>query len=255
MQGSSPIRFLISIAIAAIIYGGATRQSAAQTAVPEPPNEPKIIESLKDGAPPSDAIVLFGGKDLNEWIGIDGKPANWIVKDGDMIVGTYKGSIQTKQEFGDVQLHIEWATPAEVAGDGQGRGNSGVFFMGRYEVQILDSYNNKTYIDGQAAAVYKQYPPLVNASRRPGEWQTYDIIFHAPAFDEQGKVTKRARVTVLHNGLLVQDNVELTGSTSLKGGTAPDTSVAYTKHAPKAPLMLQDHHNPVRFRNIWLRNL
>ena len=147
-----------------------------------------------------------------------------------------------------MQLHIEWATPAEVKGAGQGRGNSGVFLQDRYEIQVLDSYNNKTYFNGQAGSVYKQYAPLVNASRRPGEWQTYDIIYHAPVFDESGNVTKRATVTVLHNGVLVQDHVEILGSTS------HDKPPAYTKHG-KAPLSLQDHGNPVRFRNIWVRPL
>jgi hypothetical protein len=219
------------------------------------PAEPKIIDPGLGTAPPSDAILLFNGKDLSEWQSLDGSPAKWLVKDEVMTVGTYQGNITTKQAFGDVQLHLEWATPGEIVGEGQGRGNSGIFLMGRYEVQILDSYNNKTYFDGQAGAVYKQYAPLVNASRRPGEWQTYDIIFHAPAFDEQGKVIKPARLTVIHNGILIQDNVELKGSTSLKGGTLPDPSVAYQKHPSKAPLVLQDHHNPVRFRNIWIRNL
>jgi hypothetical protein len=230
-------------------------QIFGQNSVQQSVNEPKIIEPGKDGGPPSDAIILFNGKDLSDWQGLNGGPAKWLVKDGVMTVAPFTGNISSKQEFGDVQLHIEWATPAEVVGKDQGRGNSGVFFMGRYEVQILDSYNNKTYYDGQAAAVYKQYAPLVNASRGPGEWQTYDIIFHSPAFDEQGKVAKRARVTVLHNGVLVQDNVELIGSTSLKGGYTPDTSVAYSNHPPKAPILLQDHHNSVRFRNIWVRPL
>ncbi|MEP6904339.1 MAG: DUF1080 domain-containing protein [Actinomycetota bacterium] len=217
--------------------------------------EPKIIDPGSDAKPPSDAIILFNGTDLSEWQNVDGSPTKWVVKDGVMVVGTYTGNIASKQVFGDVQLHLEWATPAEIIGEGQGRGNSGVFFMGRYEVQILDSYNNKTYFDGQAGAVYKQYAPLVNVSRRPGEWQTYDIIFHAPAFDEPGKLLKPARLTVFHNRVLIQDNVELKGATSLKGGTLPDNTVSYVKHSAKAPLVLQDHHNPVRFRNIWVRNL
>ncbi len=153
-----------------------------------------------------------------------------------------------------MQLHLEWATPAEAIGEGQGRGNSGVYLMGRYEVQILDSFNNKTYFGGQAGAIYKQYAPLVNASRGPGQWQTYDIVFHAPAFDAQGNVTKRGRVTVVHNGVLVQNNAELMGSTSQTGGPRPDQG-EYKQHPPKAPLLLQDHHNPVRFWNIWVRSL
>jgi hypothetical protein len=155
----------------------------------------------------------------------------------------------TADSFGDCQLHIEWATPAVVKGEGQERGNSGVFLMGRYEIQVLDSYQNKTYFHGQAGAVYKQYAPLVNASRPPGEWQTYDIIFRAPRFDEQGKVTRRARVTVLHNGVLIQNNVEIYGN------TYNDRAALYIAHPGELPLSLQDHGNPVRYRNIWIRRL
>ncbi len=256
MQNSKALGSSLALVISALILG-AILFSSASGQNPQQPSlvEPKVVDPGPVGGPPGDAIVLFDGKDSSSWRGADGGAAKWPVKDGVLTVGAYTGNISTKQEFGDVQLHIEWATPREVAGEGQGRGNSGVFLMGRYEVQILDSYINKTYFDGQAAAVYKQYAPLVNASRRPGEWQSYDIIFHAPAFDAQGKVTKRARLTVFHNGVLVQDNVELLGSTSLKGGTAPDTSVTYTSHPPKASLVLQDHHNPVRYRNIWVRSL
>jgi hypothetical protein len=210
--------------------------------------EPKVIDPGPVGGPPSDAIVLFNGKDLSQWKGKDGAEAKWEVKNGVATVnGT--GTITTKQEFGDLQLHVEWAAPAEVKGEGQGRGNSGIYFMGQYEIQVLDSYNNKTYFNGQAGSVYKQYTPLVNASRKPGEWQIYDIIFHAPVFDEQGNVTKKARFTVLHNNVLVQDNVEVMGTTS------HDKAPAYTKHAAKLPLSLQDHGNPVRYRNIWVRPL
>lgn len=212
--------------------------------IPEPTVEPKVVNP---GPPPSDAIVLFDGKDLSKWKSINGGDAKWDIKDGFMTVnGT--GSIVTKEEFGDCQLHVEWATPAKVTGEGQGRGNSGIYIQGRYEVQILDSYNNKTYFHGQAGALYKQYAPLVNASRKPGEWQTYDIIFHAPRFDGE-KLRSPARVTVLHNGVLVQDNVELYGTTVNKG------EPKYTPHPLKQALQLQDHHNPVRFRNIWIRPL
>ena len=208
--------------------------------------EPKVVDSGQIGAPPSDAIVLFDGKDLSQWRGSDGGPAKWEIKDGAMVVAPKTGKIISKQDFGDMQLHIEWASPKEVKGEGQGRGNSGVFLQDRYEIQVLDSYNNKTYFDGQAGSVYKQYAPLVNVSRKPGEWQTYDIIYHAPAFDESGNVTKRATVTVLHNGVLVQDHVEI------KGATSHDKPPAYAKHG-KGPLTLQDHGNPVRYRNIWVR--
>jgi len=212
--------------------------------IPPPKDEPKVI---KPGSPPSDAIVLFDGKDLSKWRSGNGGEAKWEVKDGVMTVnGT--GSIFTKEEFGDCQLHVEWATPVEIKGEGQGRGNSGVYIQNRYEVQVLDSYNNKTYFHGQAGALYKQHAPLVNACRPPGEWQTYDIIFHAPRFDGD-KLVKPARVTVLHNGVLVQDNTELLGTTSHMGDPK------YEPHPLKQPLQLQDHSNPVRFRNIWIRPL
>jgi hypothetical protein len=213
--------------------------------VPEPTTEPKVIQP---GSPPSDAVVLFDGKDISKWVNAKNEPAKWEVRDGAMVVnGT--GSIHTKDEFGDCQLHLEWASPSEVKGEGQGRGNSGVYLQGRYEVQILDSYNNKTYFHGQAGAVYKQYAPLVNACRKPGEWQTYDIIFHAPRFGEDGSIVQKARVTVLHNGVLIQDNVEILGA------TGPAGEPAYEKHPADQPITLQDHGNPVRYRNIWIRPL
>jgi hypothetical protein len=165
----------------------------------------------------------------------------------EVVAGT--GDIATARGFGDVQLHIEWATPTPPHGESQERGNSGVFLMGRYEVQVLDSYNNKTYPDGQASALYGQYPPLVNASRPPGEWQSYDIVFRRPRFDAQGKLLKPARVTVFHNGVLVQDDVELTGP------TAHQRRPPYEAHPERLPIKLQDHGNPIRFRNIWLREL
>lgn len=201
--------------------------------------------------PPSDAIVLFDGTSLAKWRTADaaGGPARWKVENGSMEVVAGTGSIRTEQSFGSVQLHIEWRTPTPPKGEGQERGNSGVFLMGRYEVQVLDSYNNATYPDGQAAAIYGEYPPLVNASRPPGEWQTYDIVFHAPTFDATGKVVTPARLTVIHNGVLVQDNMVLTGP------TAHSARVPYETHPAKLPLMLQDHGDPVRFRNIWLREL
>ena len=176
-------------------------------------------------------------------------PAPWKVADGVLTVAPGSGGIHTKEGFGSAQLHIELATPAEVKGDGQGRGNSGVFFMSTYEVQILDSFQNKTYFHGQASAIYKQHAPLVNASRKPGEWQTYDIVFEAPVFDGDGKVLKRAFFTVFHNGVLTQNHVEVMGV------TAHDKPPYYEAHAAKLPLALQDHGNPMRFRNIWIRNL
>lgn len=199
--------------------------------------------------PPADAVVLFDGTGLDAWETHDGNPAGWKVEDGYMEVVAGTGSIRTKEAFGDVQLHLEWASPAVVESEGQGRGNSGVFFMGRYEVQVLDSYQNDTYPDGQAAALYGQYPPLVNATRPPGVWQTYDIIFRRPHFDAEGNLIKPARVTVFHNGIVVQDNRELLGPTSHKQRTP------YQVHSDALPFGLQDHGNPVRFRNIWIRPL
>jgi hypothetical protein len=195
--------------------------------------------------PPSDAIVLFDGKDLNKEF-VDAE--EWTVADGVATVAGRK-SVKTRRAFGSCQLHLEWATPAKVSGTGQGRGNSGAYLMNTYEVQILDSYENETYFDGQAASIYKQTPPLVNASRKPGEWQTYDIVFTAPKFADDGKLVSPAYVTVLHNGVLVQNHFEL------EGGTYFDRPPSYTKHAPKLPLQLQNHGNPMRFRNIWIREL
>ena len=207
--------------------------------------EPRVVNP---GPPPADAIVLFDGTDLSQWQTESGGAPGWEVKDGVATV-TKTGNIVTKQPFGDCQLHIEWATPAEVKGDGQGRGNSGVIFQERYELQVLDSYQNKTYFNGQAGAVYSQYPPLVNVCRKPGEWQTYDVIFHAPRFDDNGNLLKPGTITVLQNGVLVQDHVEIKGYT----GSVPGK---YKAHPLKQPLLLQDHGgNPVRYRNIWIREL
>ena len=197
--------------------------------------------------PPSDAVVLFDGTDLSLWQTTKGKPAKWTVENGYAQVAKGSGAIETRQGFGDIQLHIEWATPN--SGDGQDSGNSGVFLMKTYEVQVLNSHGNTTYPDGQAASVYGQYPPLVNASRPPGQWQTYDIIFRRPHFDADGGLVRPARLTVLHNGVLVQDNVVLTGPTSHK------KRPPYKAHADKLPLMLQDHNEPTRYRNIWVREL
>ena len=199
--------------------------------------------------PPADAIVLFDGRSLDAWSSGENRPARWRVVDGAFEVVPGTGQIETRRSFGDVQLHVEWMSPSPPRGKDQDRGNSGVFFMGRYEVQVLDSWENVTYADGQAAAVYGQYPPLVNAALPPGEWQSYDIVFRRPHFDESGKVTSPARITVLHNGILVQDNVALVGP------TAHTQRPPYEAHAARLPMTLQDHGHPVRFRNFWVRDL
>ena len=213
------------------------------------PQPALVTPGAKVGDAPSDAIILFDGKNLDAWSTDSGKKAPWLLKDGYMEVAPGTGSIQTKQAFGDCQLHVEWSSPMPATGEGQERGNSGVYLMNQYEVQVLDSYDNKTYPDGQAGSMFGQYPPLVNPARKPGEWESYDIIFHAPRFDASGKVTSPARVTVLFNGILVQDDVALTGP------TAYQRRPPYKQGADKLPLALQDHEMRVRYRNIWIRNL
>lgn len=238
--------------------------SAALSAAPDPqwlghdrerPQPPVVTPGApgtqdQPGTAPSDAVVLFDGKDISPWVAMDGSPTKWVVKDGALECVPGSGYVRTLQSFGDCQLHLEWAAPTPVQGSSQGRGNSGVFFgFNRYEIQVLDSYNNKTYADGSAASIYGQYPPLVNASRPPGQWQTYDMIWTAPRFDAEGKLLSKAYVTVIHNGVLVQNNVEFTG---------PDPWVGrppYSAHPERLPIAFQDHGNPVRFRNIWVREL
>ena len=200
-------------------------------------------------APPSDAIVLFDGKDLAQWQAEDGSAAKWVVRDGFVEVKPGTGMLVSRRGFGDAQLHIEWATPTPPKGEGQERGNSGIFLMGIYELQVLDSYQNDTYADGQAGAIYGQSPPLVNATRPPGQWQTYDVVFHRPHFKADSSVERPARMTVFLNGVLIQDNFELSGP------TAHQRRPPYSAHADKLPLKLQDHGNPVRYRNIWIREL
>ncbi len=213
--------------------------------------EPRVVTSKVTGAAPSDAIVLFDGSNLNAWQSTKVKegPAEWTLIDGDAVqVKPGTGDIMTRQAFGDVQLHLEFKTPEAIEGDGQGRGNSGVFFQGRYEVQILDSYENRTYSNGQAGAVYKQHLPLVNASRPPGTWQTYDIIFKAPTFNKDGIKTSPGYVTVLHNGVLIQNHVEIYGTVEYIG-------LPKNKAHGDDFIKLQDHGNLIQYRNIWVREL
>jgi len=236
-------RLILAPAVIAAVAAGASAAFLAKeyksgVIWPEPP---VVTPGDEPGAPPADAIILFDGGDLSEFKGGE----NWTIKDGYAEVA--KSSITTKRAFGDCQLHVEFATPEKVKGSGQGRGNSGVYLMGRYEVQILDSYENTTYYDGQCGAVYKQQPPTVNACRKPGQWQTYDIIFTAPRFEENGDLKSPAYVTVLHNGVLIHNHFEL------KGGTSYIAPPKYGKHALKLPFNLQNHGNPIRFRNIWIR--
>jgi hypothetical protein len=218
------------------------------------PAPPVITPGAACGEHSSDAILLFDGtpKTMVNWTDVNGASSKWIVRDGYMESVKGAGYIQTKQQFGSCQLHVEFATPAKVQGTSQGRGNSGVFLQGQYEVQVLDSYENKTYPDGQCAALYGRAVPLVNACRKPGEWQSYDIVYHRPLFDAGGKVTRKATFTVLHNGVLVQDHVELTGGTGWDG---PFAISDYRPHGDKGSIQLQDHGNPVRYRNIWIREL
>jgi hypothetical protein len=218
--------------------------------LPTPVDPGSASTPAQPGKPPSDAVVLFDGRNVSSWVAMDGTPTKWVVKDGAMECVPGSGYIRTLQAFGDCQLHLEFAAPAKAEGEGQGRGNSGVFFgLDRYEIQVLDSHNNQTYADGSAASVYIQYPPLVNASRPPGQWQWYDIVWTAPRFDAEGKLISKAHVTVFHNGVLVQNHVELTGPTGWL------TRAPYSAHPEKLPISLQDHGNPVRYRNIWVREL
>jgi hypothetical protein len=243
---------LIPVALAMLQPARAVRAQQAHgdpklTEVWEP--VPSVVTPGVGTAPPSDAIVLFDGRDLSHWQQADGTAARWAVADGAMTVVKGTGDLRTKRAFGDCQLHVEWRTPSTVKGEGQGRGNSGVFLQERYEVQVLDSFNNRTYSNGQAASFYKQHIPQVNASRPPGEWQTYDIIYTAPRFGDDGKVLRPAYATVLHNGVLVQHHVEIKGTTAYIG--AP----RYEKHGAREPLELQDHGDPVSYRNIWIREI
>jgi len=218
---------------------------------PARPHPRVVTPANSPGGAPSDAIVLFDGKDLSQWVHhtrTGDEPARWHVADGYMEVARNAGDLYTREKFGDCQLHVEWASPAEVRGSSQSRGNSGVYLMSNYEIQVLDAWQNPTYADGQAGAIYGQWPPLVNPARQPGEWNTYDILFDAPRF-EDGKLARPAYVTVIYNGVVVHHHKELMGPTVYRA------LAQYKPHGAEEPLELQDHGNPVRFRNIWIRRI
>jgi hypothetical protein len=241
----------MAIGIAANAQDSLARE-AAKTEIWEP--VPKIVTpGNTNSEPPSDAIVIFNGKNVNQLQKENGGAVGWKIDEDALTVVKGSGNIATKQAFGNCQLHIEWRQPATIAGASQTRGNSGIFFMGKYELQVLDSYNNPTYVNGQAGSIYKQHIPLVNASKKPGEWQTYDIIFTAPKFNGDGSLQSPARITVLHNNVLVQNNVEIKGNTEWVG------QPKYTKVRDKEPIVLQDHGRdggqPMSYRNIWVREL
>lgn len=244
-------RFFLIAGIIALLACAGPAQEDWQIHDPDRPLPPVVTPGPAGPPvpPPSDAVVLFDGTNLDEWTDGKGQPARWKVADDYMEVVAKTGSIKTVRVFGDCQLHVEWMAPVPAKGEGQGRGNSGVFLMGIYEVQILDSFDNKTYADGMAASLYGQFPPLVNACRPPGEWQSYDIVFRRPRFDTEGQLVSPARISVFHNGVLVHDGQELTGPTAHKARPP------YKAHADMLPISLQDHSDPVRFRNIWVREL
>jgi hypothetical protein len=251
---SGIIAVLASILLCALHGSGLGQEGKDKKAGKKPPAPPREYDSgivwaapprVEAGPvcmpPPSDAVVLFDGKDLSAWKGGE----RWTIENGEAVSRT---ALTTKESFGDCQLHVEWAAPREVRGKGQQRGNSGIKMMGRYEIQILDSYENSTYLDGMVAALYKQRPPMVNVCRKPGEWQSYDIFFEAPRFED--KTLKRpGYITVLHNGMLVHNHVEILGT------TAYDRPPKYTPHAPKGPVLIAYHGSPVRFRNLWIREI
>jgi len=254
---------LLPVAVAIAALGAAPAYAQQNPPRPRPADTevwtpvPKIVTpGVTDDAPPSDAIVLFDGHDLDQWVQAgDGSPARWSVSNGAMTVNKQAGDIQTKRQFTDYQLHIEWLIPAGITGEGQHRGNSGVFLAatdkGGYELQVVDSYQNSTFVNGQAASMYKQYPPLVNSARKPGEWQSYDVIWTAPRFNADGTLESPAYVTAFHNGVLVQNHV------TLKGVTLDSGTPAYYAHGAR-PLLLQAHDDPsapISFRNIWVRPL
>ncbi len=243
------IVFAFCIVSAGALAQGAPRESLDPKVTEVWDLKPKkITAGVNYGEAPSDAVIIFDGKDLSKFTDLNGADAKWDVKDGAFTVSKASGDIKTKQTFGDMQLHIEWRTPTEIVGEGQGRGNSGIFLQERYELQVLDSYESPTYSNGQASSIYKQGIPLVNACRKPGEWQTYDVVYTAPRFTENGRVITQGAVTVFHNGVVTLNNYQIIGPTEYKGFPV------YQPHG-KASLKLQNHGNPVSYRNIWIREL
>ena len=247
-------RLVRSVSAALVVAAPLSAQPSTQWPIHSKERPQPAVVSPPPGVlpvqPPAGAIVLFDGTDISKWVqSRDGSPAQWVVRDGYFEVKAGTGDLRTRDGFGDVELHVEWASPNPPRGAEQGRGNSGVYLMSKYELQVLDSWENPTYADGMAAAIYGQYPPLVNAARRPGEWQSYDIVFRGPRFDSSGRLLRPATMTVRFNGVLVQDNV------TLSGPTGHYSRPPYEAHADKLPILLQDHGDPVRYRNIWLKEL
>jgi hypothetical protein len=241
---------ITTLCVLSVLFVSCARSQTEPKAMEVWEPKPKVIEAVANiVAPPSDAIVLFNGSDFSSWVGNNNEVPKWKLENNAMTIQAGTGAIRTKQSFGSCQMHIEWKSPSEVNGEGQHRGNSGIFLMGRYELQILDSYNNITFSNGQAGSIYKQHIPLVNACRPPGEWQSFDIIFTAPVFKPDGSIQNPARFTVHHNGVLIHNNVELLGTTVNEG------TISYKKHESREPISLQDHSAPVSFRNIWIRDL
>tara|TARA_B100001029_G_scaffold160793_1_gene149076 strand:- start:325 stop:1083 length:759 start_codon:yes stop_codon:yes gene_type:complete len=238
-------------------------KTAAQTPILGDPSGPvpQKVTGVVDGKPPSDAVILFDGMNMDSWAHVrSGESSQWIVEDGVLTVANGTGTLVSKQSFGDIQMHIEWMPSADIKGAGQSRGNSGIFMQALFEIQMLDSWENPTYVNGQAGSVYHQYPPLVNASRRPGEWQAYDIVFKAPIYNREGELESPAYITLFHNGVLVLNHVEVLGSTYPKvpeyGAICEPYEIQKTIDCTgKLPLLLQDHGQVVSFRNIWLREL
>jgi hypothetical protein len=249
----SSFALLAALALTTMVHAAAPDELPAPELTEVWTPIPPVVSASSSGIP-SDAIVLFDGKNLDEWEPVRAGGAPWKIEGDAMVITPTKAPApsvdhRTKKTFGDIQLHLEFRTPAKVNDKGQGRGNSGVFFMGLYELQVLDSYENPTYSNGQVGSIYKQHIPLANAARPPGEWQTYDVVFIAPRFSAEGRVLSPARLTAFHNGVLIQYDVEIKGPTTYRGPPK------YEPHAAKLPLVLQDHRNPTAFRNIWVREI